>query len=171
MVSLSGALEDQDEVDRIVAAWERERPDLDPRPLHVFSRVSRLSRRLDLARRRAFIDHELEGWEFDVLSALRRAGEPYQLTAGRLLNETLVSSGTMTHRIDRMVAHGLVVRAVGATDRRVVLVRLTALGKAKVDAAMADLLESEHQLLAELTAEEAEQLSSLLRRLLLPLDR
>ncbi len=171
MVSVSGALEDQDEVDRIVAAWERERPDLDPRPLHVFSRVSRLSRRLDLARRRAFIDHELEGWEFDVLSALRRAGEPYELTAGRLLNETLVSSGTMTHRIDRMVAHGLVVRAVGTTDRRVVLVRLTALGKAKVDAAMADLLESEHRLLAELTPQEAEQLSGLLRRLLLPLDR
>ncbi len=171
MVSVDGALEEQDEVDRIVAAWGRERPDLDPRPLHVFSRISRLSRRLDLARRRAFIDHDLEGWEFDVLSALRRAGEPYELTAGRLLNETLVSSGTMTHRIDRMVAHGVVVRAGGATDRRVVLVRLTPLGKAKVDAAMADLLQSEHDLLAELEPAEAEQLSSLLRRLLLPLDR
>ncbi|WP_324650665.1 MarR family winged helix-turn-helix transcriptional regulator [Georgenia sp. H159] len=171
MVSVSGALEGQDEVDRIVAAWGRERPDLDPRPLHVFSRVSRLSRRLDLARRRAFTDHELEGWEFDVLSALRRAGEPYELTAGRLLNETLVSSGTMTNRIDRMVAHGLVVRAGGPTDRRVVLVRLTPLGKAKVDAAMADLLETEQRLLAELEPAEAEQLTDLLRRLLLPLDR
>jgi len=164
-------VEGQDEVDRIVAAWGRERPDLDPRPLHVFSRVSRLSRRLDLARRRVFIDHDLEGWEFDVLSALRRAGEPYELTAGRLLNETLVSSGTMTNRIDRMVAHGHVVRAVGTADRRVVLVRLTPLGKEKVDAAMADLLRSEELLLAELAPEEAEQLSALLRRLLLPLDR
>ena len=171
MVSASGALEGQDEVDRIVAAWGRERPDLDPRPLHVFSRVSRLSRRLDLARRRVFLDHELEGWEFDVLSALRRAGEPYELTAGRLLNETLVSSGTMTNRIDRMVAHGFVVRAGGPTDRRVVLVRLTPLGKEKVDAAMADLLQSEQRLLAELAPAEAEELSSLLRRLLLPLDR
>jgi len=170
MVSASGALEGQDEVDRIVAAWGRERPDLDPRPLHVFSRVSRLSRRLDLARRRVFLDHELEGWEFDVLSALRRAGEPYELTAGRLLNETLVSSGTMTNRIDRMVAHGYVVRAVGATDRRVVLVRLTPRGKDTVDAAMADLLASEQHLLAELEPAEAEQLTGLLRRLLLPLD-
>ncbi|HLV03184.1 MAG TPA: MarR family transcriptional regulator [Actinomycetaceae bacterium] len=167
---VNGALEGQDEVDRIVAAWGRERPDLDPRPLHVFSRVSRLSRRLDLARRRVFIDHDLEGWEFDVLSALRRAGEPYELTAGRLLNETLVSSGTMTNRIDRMVAHGVVVRAVGTADRRVVLVRLTPLGKEKVDSAMADLLRSEERLLAELAPEEAEQLSDLLRRLLLPLD-
>ncbi|QDB78314.1 winged helix-turn-helix transcriptional regulator [Georgenia sp. 311] len=164
-------VEGQDEVDRIVAAWGRERPDLDPRPLHVFSRVSRLSRRLDLARRRVFLDHDLEGWEFDVLSALRRAGEPYELTAGRLLNETLVSSGTMTNRIDRMVAHGHVVRAVGTTDRRVVLVRLTPLGKEKVDAAMADLLDSEERLLTELSPQEAEQLSALLRRLLLPLDR
>ncbi|PYG00908.1 transcriptional regulator, MarR family [Georgenia satyanarayanai] len=163
-------LQGQDEVDRIVAAWGRERPDLDPRPLHVFSRVSRLSRRLDLARRRVFIDHALEGWEFDVLSALRRAGASYELTAGRLLNETLVSSGTMTNRIDRMVAHGYVVRAVGATDRRVVLVRLTPRGKETVDAAMADLLDSEQQLLAELEPEEAELLTSLLRRLLLPLD-
>lgn len=171
MVSVNGALEGQDEVDRIVAAWGRERPDLDPRPLHVFSRVSRLSRRLDLARRRAFTDHELEGWEFDVLSALRRAGEPYQLTAGRLMNETLVSSGTMTNRIDRMVSHGVVVRAGGPTDRRVVLVRLTPLGKSKVDAAMAELLETEQQLLGELAPAEAELLTSLLRRLLLPLDR
>ena len=170
MGSASGALEERDEVDRIVTAWGRERPDLDTRPLHVFSRVSRLSRRLDLARRRAFTHHGLEGWEFDVLSALRRAGEPYELTAGRLLNETLVSSGTMTHRIDRMVAHGFVVRASGANDRRIVLVRLTPLGKTTVDAAMAELLEREQALLAELDPAEAEQLSDLLRRILLPLD-
>ncbi|MEE6281356.1 MarR family winged helix-turn-helix transcriptional regulator [Georgenia sunbinii] len=160
----------QDEVDRIVAAWGRERPDLDPRPLHIFSRVSRLSRHLDLARRRAFTDHDLEGWEFDVLSALRRAGEPYELTAGRLLTETLVSSGTMTHRIDRMVDHGLVVRAVGATDRRVVLVRLTEHGRTKVDAAMADLLDSEQELLAQLDDDEVALLTSLLRRLTLPFE-
>ena len=171
MVSTNDALEPQDEVDRIVEAWVRERPDLDPGPLHVFSRISRLSRRLDLARRRAFIGHGLEGWEFDVLSALRRAGAPYELTAGRLLNETLVSSGTMTNRIDRMVAHGLVVRAGGAADRRVVLVRLTPTGKEKVDAAMAELLDREQALLAELDPAEVDQLSTLLRRLLLPLDR
>src|SRR5690625_1413320 len=117
---------ERDEVDRIVSAWQRERPDLVAGPLHVFSRVTRLARHLDLARRRTFAAHELELWEFDVLSALRRSGAPYKLTPGRLMTETLVSSGTMTNRIDRMVSHGLVVRAAGTTDRRVVGVGATA---------------------------------------------
>ena len=65
-----------DDVDRIVSAWRRERPDLDVSPLEVLSRVSRLARRLDLARGAAFAEHGLDGWEFDVLSALRRAGTP-----------------------------------------------------------------------------------------------
>nr|WP_284288207.1 hypothetical protein [Angustibacter aerolatus] len=70
-----------DEVDRIVAAWRRERADLDVQPLEVLSRVSRLSRHLDRARGAAFAEHGLEGWEFDVLSALRRAGAPYEPVA------------------------------------------------------------------------------------------
>ena len=69
-----------DDVDRIVEAWKRERPDLDVAPLHVLSRISRLARRLDLDRAQAFARHSLEGWEFDVLSALRRAGDPYRLS-------------------------------------------------------------------------------------------
>src|SRR3954469_18138924 len=94
-----------DEVDRIVLAWQRERPDLDVRPLTVLSRVSRLARHLALARRSAFARHDLETWEFDVLSALRRAGSPYRLSPGALLTQTLVTSGTMTNRIDRLPAH------------------------------------------------------------------
>src|SRR3712207_8463516 len=74
----------QDEVDRIVAAWRRERPDLDVEPLTVLSRVTRLARHLDLARRASFARHQLEPWEFDVLSALRRDGPPYQLSPGAL---------------------------------------------------------------------------------------
>ncbi|ROR72242.1 MarR family winged helix-turn-helix transcriptional regulator [Bogoriella caseilytica] len=157
----------QDEVDRIVAAWHRERPDLEPVPLHVFSRVSRLARHLDLTRRRAFAEHRVESWEFDVLSALRRSGAPYELTPGRLIAETLVSSGTMTNRIDRMVAHGLVVRAAGTSDRRMVKVRLTDEGRARVDAAMSQLLESERDLLTGLSEGETEQLSGTLRTILL----
>lgn len=166
----AGVRATQDEVDRIVSAWQRERPDLHPMPLHVFSRVSRLARHLDLARRQAFTEHGVEAWEFDVLSALRRAGEPYELTPGRLIAETLVSSGTMTNRIDRMVGHGLVVRSADTTDRRVVKVRLTAEGKARVDAAMSTLLDSERDLLAALTPGERTQLRDLLRRLLLPFE-
>ena len=104
--------EERDEVDDLVAAWREQRPDLDVAPLQVLSRVSRLARHLDIARRGAFAAHGLESWEFDVLSALRRAGPPFQLTPGALLRATLVTSGTMTNRIDRLAAAGLVVSNV-----------------------------------------------------------
>src|ERR1700690_4318526 len=93
--------EQRDEVDDLVAAWRQQRPDLDVAPLQVLSRVSRLARHLDIARRGAFGAHGLESWEFDVLSALRRAGPPFQLTPGALLPTNLVTSGTMTNRMDR----------------------------------------------------------------------
>ena len=131
----------QDEVDRLVAAWRRERPDLDVRPLEVLSRVTRLARHLDRARRTAFAEHDLEVWEFDVLSALRRAGAPYVLSPGQLLAQTLVTSGTMTNRIDRLEEKGLVQRLPDPADRRGVHVRLTRRGKERVDSALADLLD------------------------------
>ena len=90
----------RDEVDRLVEAWQRERADLDLRPMEVLSRVTRLGHHLDRARRQAFTEHAIESWEFDVLAALRRAGTPYELSPGRLLKETLVTSGTMTNRVD-----------------------------------------------------------------------
>ena len=89
----------RDEVDELVAGWQAERPDLDTEPLQVLSRVSRLARHLDRARTAAFASHGLQAWEFDVLSALRRQGPPYQLSPGALLRATLVTSGTMTNRI------------------------------------------------------------------------
>lgn len=159
-----------DEVDRIVDAWARERPDLDVTPLTVLSRVTRLSRHLDLARRRAFALHRLEPWEFDVLSALRRAGAPYRLSPGALLTQTLVTSGTMTNRIDRLAARSLVRRLPSPDDRRGVLVSLTDDGLARVDAAMTSLLDIERDLLADLPEEDRERLADLLRTLVLPFD-
>src|SRR6478609_1343015 len=122
-----------DEVDRIVVAWQRERPDLDVAPLEVLSRVSRLARHLDRARSAAFAEHGLESWEFDVLSALRRAGAPYELSPGQLVTQTLVTSGTMTNRVDRLTARELVQRLPDPRDRRGVIVRLTPAGRATVD--------------------------------------
>jgi DNA-binding MarR family transcriptional regulator len=152
-----------DEVDRLVTAWHRERPDLDVGPMQVLSRVTRLARHLDLARRQAFADHRLETWEFDVLSALRRAGSPYELSPGRLIRETMVTSGTMTNRVDRLADKGLVRRLPDPADRRGVLVRLTDAGRARVDAALEGLLEHEHVLLAGLTPGERRSLAQLLR--------
>lgn len=160
----------RDEVDEIVARWQSERPDLDVTPLQVLSRVSRLARHLDRARRAAFAAHGLEIWEFDVLSALRRQGPPYQLSPGALLRATLVTSGTMTNRIDRLAAAGLVSRRRDQEDKRSVQVQLTGPGLRAVDAAMSDLLAAERSLLTALDATQQAELAALLRILLAPFD-
>jgi DNA-binding MarR family transcriptional regulator len=159
-----------DEVDRIVGAWRRERPDLDVAPLEILSRVSRLARQLDRDRGAAFAGHDLEPWEFDVLAALRRSGDPYQLSPGQLVAQTLVTSGTMTNRIDRLEARGLVARRPDPDDGRGVLVRLTADGRARVDTALAALLERERDLLADLDGDARAKLAGLLRRLAIRFD-
>ena len=159
-----------DEVDRIVGAWERERPDLDFAPLQVLSRVARLARHLDRARRAAFTASELESWEFDVLSALRRAGAPYQLSPKALLQQTLVSSGTMTNRIDRLVARELVERRADPGDGRGILVVMTTLGRERVDAAISELVLGEAELLDGLSSADQEKLAALLRKLSLDFD-
>ncbi len=160
----------RDEVDDLVAAWRAQRPDLDIEPMQVLSRISRLARHLDIARRGAFADHALETWEFDVLSALRRQGPPFQLTPGALLRATLVTSGTMTNRIDRLAAAGLVRREPDPRDKRGVLVTLTDQGVARADAALADLLRRERVLLSGLDPGERRHLADLMRILLAPFD-
>jgi DNA-binding MarR family transcriptional regulator len=159
-----------DEVDDLVVAWRAQRPDLDVEPMQVLSRISRLARHLDIARRGAFADHGLESWEFDVLSALRRQGPPFQLTPGALLRATLVTSGTMTNRIDRLAAAGLVRREPDPRDKRGVLVTLTDQGRQSVDAALADLLHRERVLLAGLNTADRRRLADLMRILLAPFD-
>jgi DNA-binding MarR family transcriptional regulator len=162
--------QENDEVDRIVAAWRLERPDLDFSPLEILSRVGRLARILDRERRRAFSRSELDSWEFDVLAALRRAGKPYQLSPKSLLQQTLVSSGTMTNRIDRLVERGLVTRLEDPNDGRGVLVEMTAAGLTRVDAAITRLVDAEASLLATLPKSEQKRLSTALRSLSLTLD-
>ena len=156
----------RDEVDTIVEAWRRERPDLDVAPMEVLSRISRLARHLDRLRANAFSAHDLESWEFDVLAALRRAGPPYQLSPGQLLRETLVTSGTMTNRVDRLADRGLVTRQDHPNDRRGVLVQLTDAGRDAVDAALAELMAAEGQILGALDGADHDQLTRSLRLLL-----
>lgn len=161
---------EHDEVDRILDAWATERPDLDFSPLEVLSRVDRLSRHLDRARREAFRRSDLESWEWDVLSALRRAGEPYRLSPKQLLQQTLVSSGTMTNRIDRLVDRRLVRRENDPSDGRSVLVVLTDEGRTRVDAAITRLVDAEALLLGVLSRPDRDRLAALLRKLSLGFD-
>ncbi len=156
---------ENDEVDRIVHSWKRERPDLDFSPLEVLSRVGRLSKLLDRARKDAFTKSKLESWEFDVLAALRREGAPYRLSPKSLLQQTLVSSGTMTNRIDRLVKSGLVTRQEDPLDGRGVLVEMTPAGLTRVDAAITRLVDAEALLLSSLNKKEQDRLAESLRRL------
>jgi len=167
---MSEPTEPTDEVDELVAAWGRVRPDLDVAPLQVLSRVGRLARHLDLARRTTFNEHDIEPWEFDVLTALRRHGPPHQMSPGALLSRTLVTSGTMTHRIDRLSDKGLVERLPDPHDRRGVLVRLTPSGRRRVDAALSALLDREREILSVLSPQQQDSLAGWLRTLVLPFD-
>jgi DNA-binding MarR family transcriptional regulator len=153
----------RDEVDRLIAAWKRERPDVDLSPLAILSRITRISRHLDLARRDAFAD--LETWGFDVLAALRRAGAPHTLSPSQLMQETMVSSGTMTNRLDRLEELKLITRQPDPSDGRGSLVSLTSLGMKKVDVALDHLIESERTFLTDLNKSEQAELADLLSRL------
>lgn len=136
--------------------------------MQVLSRVTRLARHLDKVRGAAFAGSGLESWEFDVLAALRRAGPSHRLSPGQLLKETMVTSGTMTNRIDRLSARGLVTRDPNPGDRRAVVVALTDAGRDAVDQAFADLMAAEQQIMADLDSQHRQALTVALRELLAP---
>jgi len=154
-----------DDVDRIVSAWRRERPDLDVTPLEVLSRVTRIAKHLERVRRQTFDAHSVEVWEFDVLAALRRSGHPYALSPTTLMADTMVTSGAMTNRVNRLSSRGLVKRQSDPLDGRRVVVALTPSGKRLVDDTFADFVERESDVLAHMSPGERSQLGALLRQL------
>jgi DNA-binding MarR family transcriptional regulator len=155
-----------DEVDEIVAGWSTVRPDLDLEPLQVLSRVRRLAQVLDDHRDQAFAEHGLAAHEFDVLAALRRSGTQAELTPGQLLEATHVTSGTMTNRLDRLVARKLIAKRPHPQDGRQTLVRLTAAGRRRVDGALEELLAYERGLIDHLTDRDRISTARSLRGLL-----
>lgn len=159
-----------DEVDQILSEWGAVRPDLDLAPLAVFSRITRISKHLNRARAQAFERTGLASWEFDVLAALRRGGHPFRQSPKRLVQQTMVSSGTMTNRIDRMVERELVRRLTDPNDGRGVLVEMTTQGQTLVDTAMTRLSDAEDLLLGGVPRAERDRLATLLRRLSLSVE-
>ncbi len=152
----------QDAVDRIRSQWREVRPDIDLSPLEVIGRVSRLSRIVDRHLAENFARFGIEAWMYDVLATLRRSGEPYELTAGDLVRQSMVTTGAITNRIDRLEQRGLVERGSTA-DRRKVIVRLTAKGLALVDEVVPAHAATERGLLDSLTQSQQQELARLLR--------
>jgi DNA-binding MarR family transcriptional regulator len=154
-----------DAVDRILEQWAAERPDLDASPMGIIGRISRLGRIQGTAIGATLARHGLQRDEFDVLATLRRSGAPFQLTPTQLRSSMMVTSGTMTHRLDKLEEAGLIARRPDPADRRGLLIGLTRKGRGLVDRAVADHLATEHELLAALSPAERERLAGLLRRL------
>ncbi|MFD4372479.1 MarR family winged helix-turn-helix transcriptional regulator [Streptomyces sp. NPDC058486] len=151
-----------DRVARIQADWRRERPDLDVTPQGVIGRLHRLADRLTGELSLVYDRYGLGEGEFDVLCALRRAGAPYERAPGELAAHTMVTTGAMTKRIDRLERAGLVTRRRAADDQRGRIVALTRPGRELIDRAFADHMENERRLLDQLTPVEAAALEALL---------
>ncbi|OZB83566.1 MarR family transcriptional regulator [Microbacterium sp. 13-71-7] len=151
-----------DQVTRIQQAWRRERPDLDVTAIGTIGRLHRLALALTEELVVVYRAHGLSEGDFDVMAALRRAGEPYEASPSDLAASTMITSGGMSKRIDRLEGAGLVTRRVGSGDARGRVIALTAEGKALIDAAFADHVANEQRLLAMVPASERAALEATL---------
>lgn len=151
-----------DHVAAIQAEWHRERPDLDVSPQAVIGRLHRLAARLTGELNLVYARYGLGEGEFDVLAALRRAGAPYERAPGELAAHTMVTTGAMTKRIDRLERAGLVTRRQAEDDRRGRVIALTEAGARLIDEAFTAHMRNEHRLLSLLTPNEADALEKLL---------
>lgn len=155
-----------DHVDRILAQWRRERPDLDVGDMGLLGRIKRLSVHLGREVEKVLQEHGLSSSNFDVLATLRRSGRPYRLSPGDLLGTTMVSSGTMTNRIDQLEKAGLIERVINPEDRRSVLIALTQKGFDCVEAAVTSHVANQHRLTGNLDTAEKTALDGLLKKFL-----
>jgi DNA-binding MarR family transcriptional regulator len=160
----------EDAVDRIIAQWRTERPDLELSAMEVFGRLGRLARVLEPAVEAVFAKHGLRHGEFDVLAALRRSGEPYTLIPSALSETLMMSRAGMTNRLDRLEAAGLVDRTLDPADRRSFRIALTDEGRRVVDAAVTEHTANLERLVSGLSPDDATRLSQILRTLLDSLD-
>lgn len=160
-----------DAVDRILAQWHSERPDLDVNPMGLLGRLGRLRGHLSREIEATLQTHGLSSSSFDVLATLRRAGHPYQLPPSELLDAMMVTSGTMTNRIDQLEKQGLVQRLPNPQDRRSLLIALTDKGFAVIEKAVTDHVANQHRLIAALTPTQRSEFDHLLRIFLATYER
>lgn len=159
-----------DKVDKIIEQWNRERPDLDVSSMGLIGRFKRITQSLSLEMAKTFAEHGLNPAAFDVLATLRRSGDPYALSPNDLMASTMVTSGTMTNRIDQLTKSGLVERIQNPNDRRSVVVSLTAQGFEVIDAALKSHVTTQNKLTSGLSEAESKKLDALLRKFLVSLE-
>jgi DNA-binding MarR family transcriptional regulator len=155
-----------DYADEIARAWDRERPGTPTASIGVITRIWRIGKILSDERRRTLTRLGIDAATLDLLSTLRRSGEPYRLTAGEIAARTLVSAGAVSQRVARAEREGLVTRRRSGADGRNSYVTLTAAGHALIERSVDDLLRREDSLLSALTSEQRDELATLLRVLL-----
>ncbi len=161
----------RDRIDRALADWQRERPDLDWSGAAITMRLVLLGKYVEQHAAASFAPFGLQPWEFDVLATLRRQGDPFVLSAGDLARSVLLTCSGMTHRLDRLQERGLVERTAAAEDRRRVMVQLTAAGLDLVEQAVAQRSCEACGLVDALSAAQQEEVVELLRRLVARLDQ
>lgn len=151
-----------DHVGRVMEQWRSSRPDLDIAPMGVIGRLERLWSLVHQQLRPVFAEAGLGDGDFDVLATLRRAEPPHVLTPSQLGSQTLVTSGAITKRVDRLQRLGLVERTVCSDDARSRKIRLTGAGLELADRLIEQHLANEKRLLAGLDADQQAQLVELM---------
>jgi len=159
-----------DHVDRLRRQWARELPDLDTEPMAVLGRAFRLSNLVRPSIEATFAGFDLDRGEFDVIATLRRSGPPYRLTPTEMYSSLMISSGGLTHRLDRLEKAGLIRREKSPHDGRSVLVALTEAGVARAEEAFRTDMANEAQFLQALDRQERESLAGLLRKLIVGIE-
>lgn len=165
------SIPDRDAVDQILAQWNRERPDLDVSPMGLIGRLGRLRAHISRAHEAVFQRHGLNSASFDLLATIRRSGPPFRLSPSELLDTMMITSGTMTNRIDQLEKQGLVERLPHPEDRRALLVALTEKGRAVIDAAVTDHVANQNRLVETLTPEDRSALDGLLKQYLTAFEK
>ena len=159
-----------DQVNKVIKQWEAVRPDVDTSTMGPIGRLTRASKKILAVEEKTFSKYRVNLAGFDVLSTLRRSGSPYALSVGELMASMMITSGTMTNRIDQLEKIGLVQRIPDPQDARRFIVSLTPEGFSVIDDAIVEHVATQHKLLKGLTAEELAQLDSLLLKLTQSLD-
>jgi len=155
-----------DKVDEVIQQWNRERPDLDVGPMELIGRFKRIAQHLTREMDKTIAASGLNLASFDVLATLRRAGPPYQLSPNDLLATMMITSGTMTNRIDKLVCSGLVERIHNPDDGRSVFISLTNKGFTTIDAAVSKHVETQAKLVSGISLRDKTKLNEILRKFL-----